>query len=166
MQISNQSYDEQLVSFFSLIKKDRPIIALDIGAKKIGIAKSDNSLLIASPHSMYKRRNMRQDIGEISSMCKDQDVGGVVIGFPGDPENCEYAETAAMILSFVKKLASKLTYIDFEIPLAFCDESCTTMIANAALCKMGVGSAKANEMDDKVSAAIFLQEFLNHKPAL
>ena len=57
-------------------------MSLDLGKKNIGIAISDQNLVIASPFKVLKRKTFTKDANELISIIKDNSVGGLIIGWP------------------------------------------------------------------------------------
>ena len=58
------------------------LMSLDLGKKNIGIAISDQNLVIASPFKVLKRKTFTKDANELISIIKDNSVGGLIIGWP------------------------------------------------------------------------------------
>jgi putative holliday junction resolvase len=149
--------------FFTLILKSglcSKIAALDIGEKKIGIAFSSNEILLAIPHSVYKRTNIKDDTDYLKSLFDEHSVGGIVIGFPFRSENPEkeivLGEQKERINSFTKKLSNKT-----RLPIIFEDEQYTTVMADSMMKDIDINRKKRNSIDDKIAAMIILDTFLN-----
>ena len=62
------------------------IMALDIGRKYIGVAISDDRLKIGLPSLVLKRRKFSIDAQTLVEYCHSNDVVGIIMGDPLDPE--------------------------------------------------------------------------------
>lgn len=145
----------ELRKFARLIPKDKCIMSLDLGEKKIGIAFSDRNNLIATPHSIYYRRNVRKDIGFLNRLFLEGDAGCLIVGLPLALEDEEKPWCKA-ILSFVNKIIKK-----YNVIVYLQDESFSTVAANEILAFAGLSCQKAKKLGDKISASIILQRTLD-----
>ncbi len=137
-------FSKQLVS-------GKRLIGLDIGAARIGIAISDVNRIIATPHSVYEHRNMRQDLGHINGLITAEDACGVVIGLPltmagKEEDNC------LKIRSFAEKLHKKN-----GLPIFLQDERMSTAAVTRALQEYDMTRKKRQAVDDKLAASYILQ---------
>lgn len=66
----------------SLLPRHARLLGLDPGAKVIGLALSDVTLLLASPYGNLKRGKLLANAGEIRAIATKQGVGGLVVGLP------------------------------------------------------------------------------------
>ncbi|MBX9748172.1 MAG: Holliday junction resolvase RuvX [Roseococcus sp.] len=58
------------------------LLGLDPGAKVIGVALSDVTLMLASPYGSLKRAKLLANAAEIRAIAEKQGVGGLVVGLP------------------------------------------------------------------------------------
>ena len=58
------------------------LIGLDPGAKAIGVALSDVTLMLASPYGSLKRGKLAANAAEIAAIARQEGVGGLVVGLP------------------------------------------------------------------------------------
>ena len=58
------------------------LLGLDPGSRVIGVALSDVSLLLASPHASLKRGRLAANAAEIAAIAQRQNAGGLVVGLP------------------------------------------------------------------------------------
>ncbi len=132
------------------------IMAIDWGERRVGIAMSDESRTIASPHSVLKRsHSLRKDMEKISSLIEESDVGMVVVGIPMEM-NGTLGLAAEMILKVVKKFQDEL-----GVPVKTWDERLSTAEALKVLVAGDVSRRKRKGVVDRVAAALFLQTFLD-----
>ena len=129
-------------------------IAFDWGKVRTGLAVTDSSAIIASPHSTVKTDVL---FAEIKKLINAEPCAGFVVGVPGLFEDLETDSTRG-INTFIEKLNK--TYPSIEIHRV--DESFTSSEAMGALHAGGMKKKKRREKGslDKVAAAIILQRFL------
>lgn len=58
------------------------LLGLDPGAKTIGVALSDVTLLLASPYGSLKRGKLKENAAQISAICTKEGAGGLLVGLP------------------------------------------------------------------------------------
>ncbi len=132
------------------------ILGLDPGKRRIGIALSDPSGTIATPHAVIDRR--RADFtSELRSLCDEYDVEMIVVGLPltlaGDEgASAEMARSVASAAEQATGLAVHLV-----------DERLTSVTAEAALIEGKVRRSERKETRDKVAAAVLLQGYLDRR---
>ncbi|WCR57576.1 Holliday junction resolvase RuvX [Wolbachia endosymbiont of Ctenocephalides felis wCfeJ] len=141
--------------FLKSIPKDKRIMCLDMGEKRIGIAFSDKTQLIATAHSVYNRKNMSKDLGYLNRIFKKNEAGSIVIGLPLETyeQRNEWCET---IIQFANKMIKK-----YKVNIYLQDESLSTFIATYTLKITGISTQKSKKIDDKISACIILQRALD-----
>jgi putative Holliday junction resolvase len=120
-------------------------LGIDYGKKRVGIALSSEDNRFAFPKKVLV--NERNLVVTISKFCKENNVGGVVIG-----ESKDFKGKANLImkdiLTFKKKLESKTA-----LPIYLEPEFMTSQEAARI--------AGENELLDASAAAIILQSYLN-----
>ena len=57
-------------------------LGIDLGEKRIGLALSDEKGIIAAPYSTIQRDGDASVQEEIAALCKEKNVGAIVIGVP------------------------------------------------------------------------------------
>ncbi|CAM2950529.1 Holliday junction resolvase RuvX [Helicobacter burdigaliensis] len=123
------------------------IVAIDIGLKRIGIAKS--ALGIVLPLNPIIRYNRNQAASEVKECIIKERAKVLVCGIPQDNE-----EMCRRIYHFIKLLE-----LDSSIKLVYIDESFSS---HEALSKMA-GSKKARKKDgslDSLAACVILERYL------
>lgn len=131
------------------------VMALDLGEKRIGVAISDTTRTIASPHSVVKRTSRAEDYAHYARLIVAHDVTLLVIGLPitlGGQEG----QRAAWVRDYAAGLA-----VHVAAPIIFWDESLTTIEATAALHAQGRRGKRVKERVDAVAAALILQSYLD-----
>jgi len=130
------------------------IIGLDPGDRRIGIAVSDPTGTIASPHGFLEAAE-GYPIGAIRALCSDLDVERIVIGLPVRLDGTE-GPAAGRSRALGIAIASSI-----DIPVSYHDERFTTVTAEAALIEGGVRRADRKQKRDQVAAAVMLQGYLD-----
>jgi putative holliday junction resolvase len=133
------------------------ILALDVGDKRIGVAVSDPTGLLATPLRTVRRTNMKADVALIAALALEQEVGMVVIGLPANMDGTE-GEQAMKTRSFAKQLA-RVT----RLPIEFEDERLSTFSAIEMLVESGIKTGHNRELVDMQAAAVILQSFLDRR---
>lgn len=132
------------------------ILGLDPGERRIGVALSDPTGTIASPHSVIDRREVDPAV-VVRNLCEEHGVDLIVVGLPTGLSGHEgpAAEAARAFGTEVSEAVG--------LPVEYQDERFTTVTAEAALLEGGVRRDKRREVRDKVAAAVILQAYLDRK---
>ena len=139
----------------NLIKPKSPILSLDYGEKRIGIAISDSEYSMALPSEVLERKELKKDILYIKDFIKQSNVQAIVIGMPYNMDGSE-SDKCGSVKIFSDNL---LKYIDIYI--IFWDERFSTMAQEKILISKDVTRKKRKKVIDKLSASYFLQGFLD-----
>jgi putative Holliday junction resolvase len=131
------------------------VMALDLGEKRIGVAISDATRTIASPHSVVKRAARAEDFARYARLIDEYGIAQLVIGLPITLGG-EEGQRAAWVRDYAAGLAQHVA-----TPITFWDESLTTVEATAALYAQGRRGRKAKDRVDAVAAALILQSYLD-----
>jgi len=131
------------------------IMALDLGEKRIGIALSDPTRTIASAHSVLTRKSRLEDAARYNHLIAENSVTLLVVGLPITLGGHE-GERAAWVRDYAADLAERL-----PVPIAFWDESLSTVEAQATLRALGRRGKKLRDRVDAVAAAVILQAYLD-----
>ncbi len=135
-----------------------PILAIDYGKKHFGIAISDAKGIIASPLevlSITEHHNQNDIINQILEICKEYRVKTILLGYPQ-----AFIEKHSSTQKHISRFESKLKE-NTDLPIILHDESFSTTSAENMLISSGQNTKGFRIKIDKVSAAVFLQEFLN-----
>ncbi len=140
------------------MKIEYPILAIDYGSKRIGLAISDSKGIIASPLEVLKitkNRGIENILEDILLVSEEYRVKTILIGKPQI-----FKEEYKYSVREIDKFAQKLTDIT-NIPVIFQDESYSTNQSQNMLLSLGQNIKSSREKIDMISATMFLQEFLN-----
>ncbi|MDA8049488.1 MAG: Holliday junction resolvase RuvX [Rhodospirillales bacterium] len=150
-----------LAEMFSRLAPAARLLGLDPGARRIGLALSDVSLLLASPYGSLARRRLKENAAEITVLAAREGVGGLVVGWPLalDGEEGPAAQSAR---DWAGALAEAT-----GLPVTLWDERFSTAAALRMLIEEADLSRKRRaEATDRVAAALMLQGALDaHRAA-
>ena len=132
------------------------IIGLDVGTKRIGIAKADTSVRIAIPNGFVLVNG--QEIPEILRIARLNDTNFFVVGLPRSNDGNETAQSA-----YARKFADTLAASMPGARIYFQDESLTSVVAEERLKKRKKNFEKG-EIDAE-AASIILQDFIENYAA-
>lgn len=136
--------------------RPRRLLAVDYGERRIGLAVSDPTGIIASPAGHILRRiGKRPPVAELVRRAQELAVEGFVLGLPLDAqgEDTPRAEEVRRIAAELEKRTG--------LPTRLVDERFTTAAALRAVREMG-GSTRGRKGDvDALAATILLQHALN-----
>ena len=132
-------------------------LGLDVGARRIGVALSDELGLLAAPLTtvLVRRRQEDRALAEIAALAREKGVEAVVVGLPTSLNGGEGPQ-AAIVRDFAARLAPLL-----DVPLTFGDERYTTAEAERLLIDRRLSREERRERIDAAAAAIMLQSFLD-----
>ncbi len=130
------------------------VMALDIGTKRIGIALSDYTLMLAAGHSYIERYPESKALENIQKIAKENNVKKIVIGLPLNMDNTE-GNQAKDCRDFAQKIE------DYEI--IFEDERLTSEAAEENLRNKKIDYKKDKGLVDIESACIILEQYLSRR---
>ena len=135
-------------------------LALDVGDRRIGIAVSDATKLIARPLCVIDRK--REDApARIAALVAEHGADEVVVGLPLHADG-NVSEQARQVQAFAESLRERLA-----VPLRFVDERYTTQDAQQIIAESRrkpprVGR-RSRVTDDAIAAAVILQRYLDEQ---
>ena len=131
------------------------LLALDVGEKTIGLALSDTLRRVASPYDTIRRGKFAKDAESLQRIIKEQDVGGLVIGYPVNMDGSEGPRTQS-----TRTFASNLGKL-IGLPMLLWDERMTTMAVERVMLEADLSRQRRGELVDKLAASYMLQGFLD-----
>lgn len=133
-------------------------LALDVGAKRIGVAVSDELGLTAQPvMTLERKRNAREDLRSLARLARRFGVAGIVVGDPLHISG-EESSRATRTRAFAAELG-ELT----ALPIHMWDERLTTREAHRILYEAGHPRQEHRAVVDQVAATLILQSFLDEQ---
>jgi len=133
------------------------LIAIDLGAKRVGVAVSDELRMTVTPLERLERRSWKDLLRRAAALIEDYDARALVIGLPlsfGGEENSGAQEAKRIAENFRKSL---------NVPVFLQDERLTTAAAESELRARGVKASEVEKRIDSESAAIILRDFIAEK---
>jgi putative Holliday junction resolvase len=131
------------------------IIGLDPGAKVIGVALSDVTLMLASPYGALKRGKLAANAAEILAIARREGVGGIVVGLPLSMDG-SLGPAAQAAKDWARSL-SEATGLD----VALFDERLSSAAVNRMMVAADLTRAKRAAAVDRAAAAYMLQAALD-----
>ena len=127
-------------------------LALDVGDARIGVAKADSATKIAFPVTTLEVDG--SEIERVRSLVATHNPDVLVVGYPrnqsGDP-----TEQTSKVVAFIERIQ------DVDVPIAFQDESLTSVHAEQNLKLTGKPYVKADI--DAAAAALILHDFVEQR---
>jgi putative Holliday junction resolvase len=136
------------------------VLALDWGARRIGVAVSDETQLLATPlATLRRRRGKRPPLGAFLTLVEHEHPVGMVAGLPLDDSGAEgeHAREARELAETWSRRAG--------LPLDFLDESFTTADVRQRLIERGESPRHRQEDLDALAAARLLERWLELRRA-
>jgi putative Holliday junction resolvase len=130
------------------------VLALDVGARRVGVAVSDEMRVTVRPLKALRGTNWKRLLKALSELCVEFDVRGVVLGLPLRLDGSE-GDAAAEVRRVARKLELSLS-----LPVNLQDERLTSKDAEAALRREGLGEREVYANADSEAAAIILRDYL------
>lgn len=123
---------------------------MDYGTKRVGIAVSDDDMLIAFPLTTLDRR--KKFIENLKNIVHDYQVETIVVGHPLDIEG-EEGEMAKKVRKEARRIADSL-----GVEYVLWDERFTTRQVDT----INEQAAKLKDKKDAVAATLILQSYLDY----
>lgn len=131
--------------------------AVDVGAVRVGIARSDPRGVLAVPVQMLMRdMKKNSDLDELVALLAEYDAVGVVVGLPRTLSGREGAAVEAARF-YGAALAVRIA----PVPVEYVDERMTTVVAQRNLIASGVRGRSKRALVDQAAAVEILQSFLD-----
>jgi len=132
-----------------------PILGVDFGRARIGLAISDELRLLAHPLETIPAG--RGAVKKIAEIVRDRKVARVVLGIPRHMSG-EIGKAANEALEFAHTLRAQL-----PCAVETWDERLTTVAAQRSLREAGRDSRKTRNIVDQVAAQMILQGYLDRE---
>jgi len=132
-----------------------PVLALDLGARRIGLAVSDPEARIAFPVGYLERRGLDADLASIADLVRERGVSRIVVGLPlrlagGEGTGAQAARRFARALVEATGL-----------PVELLDERLTTAEAERALQEAPARTRRSRkQVIDAMAASLLLRSYL------
>lgn len=132
------------------------LLGLDPGARTVGVALTDVSLMLASPHAAIRRGKLTVNAAEILAIARKQGAGGLVIGLPLSMDGT--LGPAAQAARDWARALSEAT----ALPAALWDERLSSAAVNRFLIQEAdMTRGRRARVVDQMAAAYMLQAALD-----
>jgi putative pre-16S rRNA nuclease len=131
------------------------IMALDVGGRRIGVALSDSTRVLASPLTTLRAEPRARVIAEIAALVARHEVAELVVGLPLTL-NGQIGPQAQLVQAFAEELRHALL-----APIHLFDERLTSVAAERMMLDLGIKPERRKARIDEVAASIILQDFLD-----
>ena len=126
-----------------------PILGIDYGRRKIGLALGEGKLVEGL--SVIRYKDEEKALEKIAGIIKKEAVDEIVVGV-------SEGQIGEESRSFGEKLSKKV-----NLPVFFQDETLTTQEAQTLSIAAGIKRKKRRVLEDACSAALILQSYLDSK---
>jgi putative Holliday junction resolvase len=138
------------------------LLALDVGDRRVGVAVSDATGLIATPLTVVRRASKAQDFAKIARLVREHGAEGLVIGHPLDQDG-RAGPQAQRIERYAAALEEALRAKGVGVPFLLWDERMSTQRAQEAMIAAGRKAKDRRTRIDAVAAAVILQDYLDEQ---
>lgn len=135
------------------------ILALDVGARTIGLAVSDPLGITAQGLHTLRRTNKRSDLTHLESLLRQYQVAEIVVGYPLKMSGHAGVQ-ADKVSAFAEELRRR-----FGLPVHLWDERLTSAEANRVLRQSEISIRRRGQAVDRLAAVLILQNFLESRIA-
>ena len=133
-------------------------LGVDLGERRIGVAVSDATGTLASPHTVLTRGgDAAADRRALAALVVELEAEVVVVGLPRSMDGSEGPAARA-----ARTEAAALAEV-VGVPVELYDERLTTVTADRNLADGGVRGKARRAVIDKVAAAVMLQSWLDQR---
>lgn len=139
----------------SVMIKNKRLMGLDVGDRRIGVALTDITGSIAYPETVIVRKRREDVFSAIGRLAEEKKVGEVVVGLPINMDGT-HGERTEKVLEFVSDLSEKT-----GLNVRLWDERLTTREAEHVLIKASVSRKKRKKVIDKLAAQLILQSYVD-----
>ncbi|MFM7827997.1 MAG: Holliday junction resolvase RuvX [Acidimicrobiaceae bacterium] len=132
-------------------------LGIDLGTRRIGVAMSDSSGVIASPLTVLTRSSTHaQDHKKIQELIDEYEVDCVVVGMPLSMSG-KVGPAAKGAQDEINEMESALS-----VPVYSYDERLTSKTANESMMQANMKAQARRRIVDKIAAAVMLQGWLDY----
>lgn len=130
-------------------------LGLDVGDRRIGVAVSDESGIIATGIETITYNHPKDAIHRIAELATEYTAVGFIVGWPIESSG-RVGRQARKVDAFISRLIEHI-----DLPVVRWDERMTTVMAERALLEANLRRQKRRQVVDKVAATLILQGWLD-----
>lgn len=131
------------------------VLAVDLGAKRIGLAVSDPLGISVRPLETLRRASADCDVAKLRSLVEELEVDAVVLGLPLRLDG-SIGDAARKVIKYVDRLREHLS-----VPVFTQDERLTSYEAQQLMVERHVRPRDRRAQSDGLAATIILRDFLS-----
>jgi putative pre-16S rRNA nuclease len=131
------------------------LLGLDVGDRRIGVAVSDPTGSLATPVTVYHRRDLSRDVQSMLALMHEYEASGFVVGLPRNMNGSEGPQAEK-----TREFAAALSSAGATITLW--DERLSTIEANRRITEVRPRGRKKKQHVDDEAAAVILETYLEH----
>ena len=134
------------------------VMGLDYGSKTMGVAISDELMMIATGLEIIRRdseKKIRKTLIRIDELIAEYNIGKIVLGLPKNMNNT-LGERAEKSLELKETLERRT-----GLEVVMWDERLSTVSAHKAMMEAGIRREDRGNYVDSIAAAIILQGYLD-----
>jgi putative Holliday junction resolvase len=144
-----------LPQFAALLPPRGALLGLDPGEKRIGMAVSDPSRLIASSIEAVARTKFAADAAQVLALLDNRSCAGIVVGLPLNMDGSA-GPAAQAARAFARNLLGAR-----DAPLLMWDERLSTAAVTRTLIEADASRKRRGQVVDQMAAAYMLQGALD-----
>jgi putative pre-16S rRNA nuclease len=130
------------------------LLAIDLGAKRVGVAVTDELHITVSALAYLDRRSWKDLLSRIAGIIESYDARALIIGLPlnlDGTKGCAADKALRIAENFRKSL---------NVPVFLQDERLTSLAAKSELKSRGADPSEIERLVDSEAAAIILRDFV------
>ncbi len=131
------------------------VLALDVGDRRIGVAVSDPTGVLATPLLAVDRADPASELNELLRLIDQHEASEIVVGFPRTLQG-DVGPQARKVRRFVASLSERT-----DVPVATVDERLSTVQAERMLSESPGRGSRDRGRVDAAAAAVILQSYLD-----
>ena len=151
---------DKLQEFCTFFKLGQPLIGVDYGQKKIGLAISTPDHQMSMPLQLLTGDSVKKKLNEIADIAKNKHACTIVIGIPFNMDGTK-SEQTLIVEKFTEKLERRT-----HLPIFLQDERLTSRAADNLLKSFGIKRKNRNKNDDLTAASMILETTLQSRQHL
>lgn len=134
------------------------VLGIDHGTRRVGLAVSDPTRVIAQPLTTLERGESEAWWGQLAQIIAEQEVEAIVVGYPLTMGGSHSRQTGE-VDRFISQLQARS-----GLPVQRYDERLTSVAARRSLIQQGVKTGHDKGAVDRTAAALMLQDYLDSRP--
>lgn len=132
-------------------------LGLDVGKKRIGVAGSDRTGLIATGLTTIERQSFDQVVAQLQQIVIERQVDVLVVGLPYSMDGT-LGPQARYVQKFARAIATAL-----KLPVEYTDERLTSYQAEELIKAERGSPSRQKWLIDRKAAALILQQWLDQR---